>query len=101
MKRIVTFIFSFVLVFSAMAITTSDYVIDEGIKVGDVNNDGTVTSVDVTALYNYLLNGDASNLINGDVDNDGHVSSGDLTVLYNILLNGGGGSIGGSVITMN
>ncbi len=53
---------------------------------GDVNNDGHVTSVDVTALYNYLLNGDASNLVNGDVDGDGHISSVDVTAIYNMLL---------------
>jgi hypothetical protein len=53
---------------------------------GDVNNDGHVTSVDVTALYNYLLNGDTSNLVNGDVDGDGHISSVDVTAIYNMLL---------------
>ena len=53
---------------------------------GDVNGDGHVSSVDVTALYNYLLNGDASNLVNGDVDGDGHISSVDVTAIYNMLL---------------
>ena len=104
MKKITSFICAFLMAlisFSAIAITTSDYVIDEGTLVGDVNNDGHVSSVDITALYNYLLNGDTSNLINGDVDGDGHISSVDVTVIYNILLNGGGGNIGGSVITMS
>lgn len=55
-------------------------------KPGDVNGDGTVTSVDVTALYNYLLNGDDSNIVNGDQDGDGHISSVDVTCVYNILL---------------
>ncbi|MBO4721441.1 MAG: dockerin type I repeat-containing protein, partial [Muribaculaceae bacterium] len=53
---------------------------------GDVNGDGSVTSVDVTALYNFLLNGDDSGLANGDVDGDGYVTSGDVTFVYNILL---------------
>ena len=53
---------------------------------GDVNGDGHVNSVDVTALYNYLLNGDSSNIVNGDVDGDGHISSVDVTSVYNILL---------------
>jgi len=53
---------------------------------GDVNGDGHVSSVDVTALYNYLLNGDDSSLVNGDQDGDGHISSVDITVVYNILL---------------
>ncbi len=53
---------------------------------GDVNGDGHVTSVDVTALYNYLLNGDTSALVNGDQDGDGHISSVDITAVYNIIL---------------
>lgn len=53
---------------------------------GDVNGDEHVSSVDVTALYNYLLNGDDSNLVNGDQDGDGHISSVDVTAVYNILL---------------
>ena len=53
---------------------------------GDVNGDGHVSSVDVTALYNYLLDGDTSALVNGDQDGDGHISSVDVTAVYNILL---------------
>ena len=53
---------------------------------GDVNGDGHVSSVDVTALYNYLLNGDDSNIVNGDVDGDGNISSVDITAVYNVLL---------------
>jgi len=54
---------------------------------GDVDGDGHVSSVDVTAIYNYMLNGDSSALVNGaDLDGDGHISSVDITVLYNIML---------------
>lgn len=53
---------------------------------GDVNGDGIVSSVDVTALYNYLLNNDSSALVNGDQDGDGIVTSVDVTIVYNILL---------------
>ncbi len=53
---------------------------------GDVNGDTHVNSADITALYNYMLNGDTSNLLNGDVDNDGHINSSDVTSVYNILL---------------
>ncbi|MBR6432469.1 MAG: C10 family peptidase, partial [Muribaculaceae bacterium] len=53
---------------------------------GDVNGDGVVSSVDVTALYNYLLNGDTSAIVNGDQDGDGIISSVDITIIYNILL---------------
>lgn len=54
--------------------------------IGDVNGDGFVTSVDVTALYNYLLNNDTSNIVNGDVNNDGVITTSDVTSIYNILL---------------
>ena len=57
-----------------------------GPKPGDVNNDGSVSSVDVTALYNYLLNSDDSAIVNGDQDGDGHITSTDITVVYNIIL---------------
>ena len=53
---------------------------------GDVNDDGYVTSADVTALYDYLLNNDTSTLVNGDIDGDGHITSSDVTSVYNILL---------------
>jgi hypothetical protein len=51
-----------------------------------VNGDGVVSSVDVTALYNYLLNNDSSSIVNGDVDGDGHITSVDITAVYNIIL---------------
>ncbi len=53
---------------------------------GDVDGDGDVTSTDVTALYNYLLGGDASAIVNGDQDGDSYITSADVTVIYNILL---------------
>lgn len=53
---------------------------------GDVDGDGAVTSADVTALYNFLLNNDSSSIANGDVDGDGNITSADVTYVYNILL---------------
>ena len=58
----------------------------QGYIPGDVNGDGLVSSVDVTALYNYLLNGDSSDIVNGDQDGDGIITSVDITIVYNILL---------------
>ena len=58
-----------------------------GVKPGDVDGDGVVTSGDITALYNWLLNMDDSALVNGDQDGDGAITSGDVTVVYNLLLN--------------
>ena len=54
---------------------------------GDVDGDGHISSSDVTALYNYLLQGaDSISLINGDQNGDGHVSAADVTIVYNLLL---------------
>ena len=53
---------------------------------GDVNGDGVVTSADVTAIYDFLLNNDASSLVNGDVNSDGNITSSDITCVYDILL---------------
>ncbi|MBO4723401.1 MAG: BspA family leucine-rich repeat surface protein [Muribaculaceae bacterium] len=53
---------------------------------GDVNCDGSVTSADVTCIYNYLLSGDESFIDTCDVNNDGFITSADITVIYNILL---------------
>ena len=53
---------------------------------GDVDSDGVVTSYDVTALYNFLLNGDDSGIVNGDQDGDGVITASDITTVYSILL---------------
>ena len=55
MKKITTLLIACLVAlqaFNAMAITTSDYVIDEGTLTGDVNRDEAVTASDVTELYN-------------------------------------------------
>lgn len=59
---------------------------------GDVDCDGYVTTTDVTAIYNYLLNDDMTNYSTCDVDGDGSITIADVTFIYNILL---GGSQGG------
>ena len=53
---------------------------------GDVDGDGEVTTVDITAIYNYLLNGDETFITTSDVDGDGFITTGDITFIYNILL---------------
>ena len=57
---------------------------------GDVNNDRRVNITDVTALINYLLNGDASviNLALADIDGNGNINITDVTALINYLLSG-------------
>ncbi|MBR5639602.1 MAG: BspA family leucine-rich repeat surface protein [Muribaculaceae bacterium] len=56
------------------------------VVTGDVDGDGYVTTVDITAIYNYLLNGDETFLSTSDVDGDGFITTTDITVIYNILL---------------
>ena len=60
-----------------------------GIK-GDVNGDGDVNISDVTALIDYLLSGNASNiqLGNADINTDGSVNISDVTALIDYLLSG-------------
>ena len=53
---------------------------------GDVNCDGEVTTIDITCLYNYLLNGDTTYIATSDVDGDGEITTVDITCIYNILL---------------
>ena len=60
---------------------------DSPTLVGDVNCDGSVTSADVTALYDYLLNDDETFIETSDVDADGSITSSDVTAIYTILLN--------------
>lgn len=53
---------------------------------GDVNGDGLVSSVDVTVLYNFLLDNDSEFIINGDQDGDGTITAADIMIIYNLLL---------------
>ena len=60
------------------------------VLIGDVNNSGDVSIADVTALIDYLLNGDATglNLTAADCNDSGDVSIADVTALIDYLLSG-------------
>lgn len=60
----------------------------EGPLVGDVNGDGYVNINDVTALIDYLLNGNTDGVVidRMDINQDGKTSIEDITSLINILL---------------
>lgn len=79
--------------FSSFAISLAafdlpfDVVGPSSVVAGDVNGDGTVTSADITALYDFILNNDTSHLVNGDQTGDGTITSADITMVYEILLN--------------
>ena len=59
------------------------------VLLGDVNNDGKVSSADVVALVKYILS-DGSTEINeaaADVSGDGKISSADVVAIVRIILN--------------
>lgn len=53
---------------------------------GDVNGDHAVTSGDVTAIYDYLLNNDITHMLHGDQNGDDSITSADISTIYNKLL---------------
>lgn len=53
---------------------------------GDVDGDGTVTSADITFLYNILLGISFEHVHRADIDCDGAFTSSDITRLYNSLM---------------
>ena len=70
-----------------LKLTVNQGEVEPEFAVGDVNGDGNVNGSDVTALYNYLLNGEpVKGNPNVDGDSDGAVNGADVTALYNILL---------------
>ena len=100
MNRILLLLIATVAMLNAMAVNTSDYVIDEAMTL-DVNCDGDVTGSDVTAIFNYILNGNRTYISTSDVNGDGEVTGSDVTALYNYILYGTTPSTNnGSVITM-
>lgn len=71
------------LILLALIACSSVYASDiEDDLYGDVDGDGYVTAADVTAIYNYILLGDDSNIVNGDVNGDGVITSADVTATY-------------------
>lgn len=56
------------------------------LRVVDVDGDRVITSGDITALYNYLLNGEDTFIATSDTDGDGYITSTDITVIYNLIL---------------
>ncbi|MBR5087257.1 MAG: CotH kinase family protein [Muribaculaceae bacterium] len=52
----------------------------------DIDMDGTVTSADIIALYDYLMRGDTRYRYSADADGDGTVTVSDLCLIYKYLL---------------
>ncbi len=66
--------------------TIASFAVANATVYGDVNGDGNVSVVDVTAVYNYLLEGDETFLATSDIDGDGYITVADITIIYNIIL---------------
>ena len=81
-------------VVSGDLLTATCYVITatvaSSVMRGDVDGNGTVNISDVTALIDYLLSGNGSNidLVAADVDNNSSVNISDVTSLIDMLLSG-------------
>ena len=60
---------------------------DDAPLKGDVNGDGKVNAADVTTIYNYIANPEATGLTldKVDINGDGNINSTDITDLYNII----------------
>ena len=59
------------------------------ILMGDVNDDGVIDIVDVTALLDYLLGGNtAINELAADLDENNEIGITDVTILIDKLLSG-------------
>ncbi|MBO4487470.1 MAG: InlB B-repeat-containing protein [Bacteroidaceae bacterium] len=58
--------------------------------VCDVNGDGSVNSVDVVSVYNYIIIGEESGIIReyADTNGDGDVNSVDVITIYNFIIQG-------------
>ncbi len=66
----------------------SSWVVIPAAVPGDVNGDGNVTSADITALYDVLLNNNYSHVVNGDQTGDGQITAADVTKVYTIMMGG-------------
>ena len=104
MKKLTTLLLSCLVAlasFNAMAVNTSDYEIDEGGLIGDVNCDDKVNVSDVTALVNMILGVIPKDEARADINGDGKVNVSDVTALINIILGvSSGGSTGGTKFEM-
>ncbi len=76
---------------ATISVTTADGKVEPVVlelRVADVDGDSTITTTDITCLYNYLLNGDETYIATSDIDGDGFITTVDITVIYNLILGG-------------
>ena len=63
-------------------------------KRGDVNDDGSVNTADVVAVYSFIEKGEASGFDReaADVNNDGSVNTADVVAIYTAIIGSSGAS---------
>ncbi len=81
MKRIGTFILSAIMFTSSMG---SAFASESVVKLGDINGDGKVSSIDLLLMKKYIL-GDGT-VQNADMNGDGRINSVDLLLLKKRIL---------------
>lgn len=84
-RKIILGITSLLMMFNTMMSSMSFISSAETYKVGDVNNDGTLSKMDLLNLKQYMLK-IRLEVPNGDVNNDGIIDISDICVLKNILI---------------
>lgn len=70
----------------ANALQWQNFLLANQSVLGDVNQDGYVTSADVTAIYDILLGNSYQFEATADVNGDGSITAADITMVYNIIL---------------
>ena len=65
---------------------TASRKVESPFDVLDVNQDGAVTSSDITAIYDVLLGNGNRYRPYSDVNGDGSVTAADITTIYNYIL---------------
>lgn len=66
--------------------STATRKVESPYEVHDVNQDGSVTVADITAIYDVLLGNGNRYLPYSDVNGDGSVTAADITAIYNNIL---------------
>ncbi len=58
--------------------------------LGDVDLDGQINSSDVVSIYNYIINGESSGILEAcaDINGDGTINSADVAAEYNLMTYG-------------
>ncbi len=75
-------------ILAAVALSVPQLAVASAASRCDVNHDGSVNAADVTALYEFILNGNFTYFDTSDVNGDGSVNAADVTAVYNRILNG-------------